>query len=42
VVAKSDGDVRGLVTDANEALQQVYEYLSKPALGTNPWDDSPI
>jgi hypothetical protein len=35
-VAKSDGDVRGLESGAQTALQSTYDYLLAPVLGGNP------
>jgi hypothetical protein len=35
IVAKSDGDVRGLESGAQKALQTAYDYLLLPILGEN-------
>jgi hypothetical protein len=36
-VAKSDGDVRGLVDGAQSAMQAAYDHLLVPVLGTNDY-----
>jgi hypothetical protein len=43
IVATSDGDVRGLGTGAQKALQSAYDHLLLPVLGENPYadDDEP-
>ena len=37
IVAESDGDVRGLESGAQKALQTAYDYLLLPVLGANPY-----
>jgi hypothetical protein len=37
VVAQSDGDVRGLESGAQKALQSTYDHLLTPVLGENPY-----
>lgn len=37
IVAESDGDVRGLESGAQKALQTAYDYLLLPVLGENPY-----
>jgi hypothetical protein len=37
IVAESDGDVRGLESGAQKALQAAYDYLLLPILGENPY-----
>ena len=37
IVAESDGDVRGLESGAQKALQTAYDYLLLPILGENPY-----
>lgn len=39
IVAQSDGDVRGLETGAQTALQAAYGYLLTPVLGEDPYAD---
>ena len=36
-VTKSDGDVRGLVTEAETTLQSAHDHLLIPVLGENPF-----
>ena len=40
LVAESDGDVRGLESGAQTALQNTYDHLLRPVLGENPYSDS--
>jgi hypothetical protein len=40
-VAKSDGDVRGLESGAQTALQRTYDYLLRPVLGESPYSSEP-
>lgn len=40
-VAKSDGDVRGMESGAQTALQNAYDHLLRPVLGENPYNTPP-
>ena len=39
-MAESDGDVRGLESGAQKALQAAYDYLLLPILGKNPYSEA--